>query len=445
MAAQFSLLRRRHFLPLEGNRSCTLDIFRVETELTTGAAARVRYYEDVEVPASWRKPITLRLPQHDPVYIDQFIQRFSDSKISSGLKRGQTCHTGPSRSKVHRQDLQGPPNLQPPRRAPSKTDLPRKIFQSSPLRATSTFPIHQAAEALNVGETWLKQKMREHDIKRWPYRKVKSLDKLVEKVQQQMQEDAGNKTQMTELNQQLQTLLAERHRICMGQPRGAYKNDPVVRRPHRAPSTSPPRGRSQNLRALHRIVLRNMPPSEIETELPKAHVKRLVKATLHEMIGDAPGSREFSMSKDALLAFSEAGKIFVHYLTATANDLCKEGKRQTISAKDVFTALKDLEFDEFTQPLKEAVESFRKAKKGEAPKKTTPTTKPEAEDWEAEPAVDGDEEGGEDGDDAQYDGEEDEGGQGQPEDGGETDDEDDPERDSTKRQRTGDHEYDQSL
>lgn len=110
-------------------------------------------------------------------------------------------------------------------------------------------------------------------------------------------------------------------------------------------------------RALHRIALRNMPPSEIETELPKAHVKRLVKATLHEMIGDAPGSREFSMSKDALLAFSEAGKIFVHYLTATANDLCKEGKRQTISAKDVFTALKDLEFDEFTQPLKEAVES----------------------------------------------------------------------------------------
>ena len=33
-------------------------------------------------------------------------------------------------------------------------------------------PIHLAADALKVGETWLKQKCREHNIKRWPYRKV---------------------------------------------------------------------------------------------------------------------------------------------------------------------------------------------------------------------------------------------------------------------------------
>mmetsp|Transcript_39664 Transcript_39664/g.99711 ORF Transcript_39664/g.99711 Transcript_39664/m.99711 type:complete len:332 (-) Transcript_39664:140-1135(-) len=259
MAAQFSLLRRRHFLPLEGNRSCTLDIFRVETELTTGAAARVRYYEDVEVPASWRKPITLRLPQHDPVYIDQFIQRFSDSKISSGYKcchqksfdeprkctvmeetHFDTCSSndallGSNEAKPATQAPQeasapaGPAGTSEPTAPPPCSEQNRFAKKDLPIESIARYfhlPIHQAAEALNVGETWLKQKMREHDIKRWPYRKVKSLDKLVEKVQQQMQEDAGNKTQMTELNQQLQTLLAERHRICMGQPRGAYKNDP---------------------------------------------------------------------------------------------------------------------------------------------------------------------------------------------------------------------------
>mmetsp|Transcript_3624 Transcript_3624/g.8651 ORF Transcript_3624/g.8651 Transcript_3624/m.8651 type:complete len:218 (+) Transcript_3624:878-1531(+) len=44
-------------------------------------------------------------------------------------------------------------------------------------------PIQQAAEELKVGETWLKQKCREHGIKRWPYRKVKSLERSIEKVQ----------------------------------------------------------------------------------------------------------------------------------------------------------------------------------------------------------------------------------------------------------------------
>lgn len=36
--------------------------------------------------------------------------------------------------------------------------------------------------------------------------------------------------------------------------------------------------------------------------------------------------------QDALLACSEAGKLFIHYLTATAGDNCRDAKRQTISA-----------------------------------------------------------------------------------------------------------------
>ena len=62
------------------------------------------------------------------------------------------------------------------------------------------------------------------------------------------------------------------------------------------------------------------------------------------------------VNKDALLAFCESGKIFIHFLTATANDVCKEAKRQTISADDVITALEDLELGDLVVPLREALE-----------------------------------------------------------------------------------------
>lgn len=57
-----------------------------------------------------------------------------------------------------------------------------------------------------------------------------------------------------------------------------------------------------------------------------------------------------------MLACSEAAKLFIHYLAATANDACKDAKRQTVSADDVLTALDDLEFGELAEPLKAALE-----------------------------------------------------------------------------------------
>jgi DNA polymerase epsilon subunit 3 len=96
-----------------------------------------------------------------------------------------------------------------------------------------------------------------------------------------------------------------------------------------------------------------MSPSDIETELPRAQVKRLAKLALQKQ---SNSDKDFTVSKDALLALSESTKIFIHYLTATANDICKASKRQTISAKDVFEALSELDFDELEEPLREAME-----------------------------------------------------------------------------------------
>jgi len=95
-----------------------------------------------------------------------------------------------------------------------------------------------------------------------------------------------------------------------------------------------------------------------DADIPKALLKRLIKAKLQEADRErgGDGSREFQINRDALLAFGEAGKLFVHYLTAAANDVCKEAKRQTISADDVLVALADLDFEEFVEPLKAALE-----------------------------------------------------------------------------------------
>lgn len=116
-----------------------------------------------------------------------------------------------------------------------------------------------------------------------------------------------------------------------------------------------------------------------DAELPKALLKRILKARLAEWDAQqngGDGSRDFQINKvrarpagslpwkrrlavwrcqsrslrhaprlaaptfqlgciglqDALMACSEAAKLFIHYLAATASDVCKDAKRQTISA-----------------------------------------------------------------------------------------------------------------
>lgn len=40
----------------------------------------------------------------------------------------------------------------------------------------------------------------------------------------------------------------------------------------------------------------------------------------------------------------------------SANDICKESNRQTLSAEDVFKALDDIEFSEFVAPLRASLQ-----------------------------------------------------------------------------------------
>lgn len=50
------------------------------------------------------------------------------------------------------------------------------------LRSVYEHPISTAAAELNIGVTVLKKYCRWYSIERWPYRKIRSVDKLIEQL-----------------------------------------------------------------------------------------------------------------------------------------------------------------------------------------------------------------------------------------------------------------------
>ncbi|KAG6417278.1 hypothetical protein SASPL_119432 [Salvia splendens] len=108
--------------------------------------------------------------------------------------------------------------------------------------------------------------------------------------------------------------------------------------------------------------------SEAEA-LPKAIVRRVVKDKLTQL---STGS-EITVLRDSFLAFSESTRIFIHYLSATANDICKESKRNMINAEDVFKALEEIDFPEFIGPLRDSLEEFRQRNAGKKQSKAKET------------------------------------------------------------------------
>eukprot|EP00951_Prasinocladus_malaysianus_P024006 scaffold205985_cov30-Prasinocladus_malaysianus.AAC.1 len=96
-----------------------------------------------------------------------------------------------------------------------------------------------AADALKVGETWLKQKCREHDIKRWPYRKIRSIEKSMEKIYFSMQ-SATDPGQLSGLHKSLEELQRHRDNICLGQPRAVYLGEIDPPKLPNIPQPAPP-------------------------------------------------------------------------------------------------------------------------------------------------------------------------------------------------------------
>ncbi|XP_076343271.1 DNA polymerase epsilon subunit 3-like [Tachypleus tridentatus] len=110
--------------------------------------------------------------------------------------------------------------------------------------------------------------------------------------------------------------------------------------------------------------------------LPNSVITRIVKEALPDGV---------NISKEARSAFSKAASIFVLYATSSANNFALKAKRKTLSGNDVLTAIQDMEFEKFLEPLQESLEAFRKekAKKnelgGKGKRKKPESDKPDVE------------------------------------------------------------------
>lgn len=107
-----------------------------------------------------------------------------------------------------------------------------------------------------------------------------------------------------------------------------------------------------------------------EIDFPKSLLKRIVKEQIQKVGGNVDsGQGDVQVNKEATLAFNEASKMFIHYLTCAANDICMEAKRQTIGVEDVFKALSDIDFETFVEPLRASLANFKSSKQNSAVKR----------------------------------------------------------------------------
>lgn len=91
-----------------------------------------------------------------------------------------------------------------------------------------------------------------------------------------------------------------------------------------------------------------------DLNLPNAVVTRIIKEALPDGV---------TVGKEARVAVAKAASIFILYLTTAANTIAKKGNRKTISGPDVLQAMEDIEFDRFIDPLKDALENFKKSQR----------------------------------------------------------------------------------
>ncbi|XP_065068815.1 DNA polymerase epsilon subunit 3-like [Rhopilema esculentum] len=97
-----------------------------------------------------------------------------------------------------------------------------------------------------------------------------------------------------------------------------------------------------------------------DLNLPHAVITRLIKEVLPDGV---------NVSKEARSAISRAASVFVLYTTSCANNLAQKQKRKTLTGQDVLTAMEEMEFEQFIEPLKHSLEAFKKEQKGKENKK----------------------------------------------------------------------------
>mmetsp|Transcript_13998 Transcript_13998/g.33074 ORF Transcript_13998/g.33074 Transcript_13998/m.33074 type:complete len:523 (-) Transcript_13998:311-1879(-) len=205
---------------------------------TCGLQARATTYHalgtDVKRPWTQRgEPLTFWLPFSDKVFVRDFVKCYTAGERENGFFL---------RNDTGVQDLAAPPvgaNCVPNpgfQDKPAANDFIMTQQQSmlqddqdirceldiSTIAKCFHLPISDAARKLQVGETWLKQKCRQYGINRWPYRKVRSIEKAIHKLEKALRDEksvpgSSDAHKILSLTSQLQQLAQKKERVCMGQ------------------------------------------------------------------------------------------------------------------------------------------------------------------------------------------------------------------------------------
>ncbi|KAM6430859.1 DNA polymerase epsilon subunit 3 [Liasis olivaceus] len=128
-------------------------------------------------------------------------------------------------------------------------------------------------------------------------------------------------------------------------PRGRAKGTQIPSEANGGPPGGPPA----------RPQARGMAERPEDLNLPNAVVARIIKDALPDGV---------NVSREARSAISRAASVFVLYATSCANNFARKGKRKTLNAGDVISAMEEMEFQRFVGPLKESLEAYRNEQKG---------------------------------------------------------------------------------
>lgn len=91
-----------------------------------------------------------------------------------------------------------------------------------------------------------------------------------------------------------------------------------------------------------------------DLNLPNAVVTRIIKDALPDGI---------SIAKEARSAIARAASIFVIYLTSQTAVHAKKQNHKSLSSDNVIDALEEIEFENFVEPMRKALEDFREMNK----------------------------------------------------------------------------------
>ncbi|XP_009620709.1 nuclear transcription factor Y subunit B-4-like [Nicotiana tabacum] len=86
--------------------------------------------------------------------------------------------------------------------------------------------------------------------------------------------------------------------------------------------------------------------------LPIANVGRIMKQILPQ---------NAKISKEAKETMQECVSEFISFVTGEASDKCHKEKRKTVNGDDICWALENLGFDNYAEPLKRYLQSYRES------------------------------------------------------------------------------------